>query len=94
MNGILYLHLDRIKTDPQLMRLLPSKIALRYHALPVATDGNQITIAMASPEDIAAADAVSSAIGVSTCFVQADPKKIDQCLSKIWSKNFSSSHIY
>ncbi len=59
-------------------------IALRYHALPVATDGNQITIAMASPEDIAAANAVASAVNLPIYLVQADQKKIDQWLSKIW----------
>ncbi|MBC8497122.1 MAG: hypothetical protein ISS57_07705 [Anaerolineales bacterium] len=87
MNGIPYLRLDRIKTDPQLMRLLPPEVALHYHALPVATDGSRITIAMASPEDLAASAAVSSAINAPICLVQADPKEIDQRLAEIWLQN-------
>lgn len=86
MNTIPHLHLDHIKTDDQLMRLLPQEIAHRYHALPVATDGNRITIAMAHPEDIAASTAVSSAVGAPICLVQADPKEIDQRLAELWSK--------
>jgi len=87
MNPIPYLHLDRIKTDRQLMMLLPQEVAHRYNALPVATDGNRITIAMASPDDLTASVAVSSAIGAPVCLVQADPQEIDQRLAEIWPQN-------
>ena len=87
MNATPYLFLDCIKTDPQLMRLLPPEVAHRYHALPVATDGSRITIAMAFPEDTAAATAVASAISAPVCLVQADPKEIDQRLAEIWPQN-------
>jgi len=79
-----YLRLDCIKTDVQLMRLLPSDIARRYHALPVATAGGKITIAMASPEDTTASDAVAAVIGLPVCFVQANLKEIEQRLDEIW----------
>ncbi|MGB2964542.1 MAG: hypothetical protein WBB69_11220 [Anaerolineales bacterium] len=41
-----FLHLDFIKIDHQLMRQLPPEVAYRYQALPIATDGRQITIAI------------------------------------------------
>ena len=87
MNTISYLHLDSIKTDHHLMRLLPREIAYRYQALPIATDGYWITVAMASPEDIDASAAVKSAIGAPICLVQADPKEIDQRLDELWKQN-------
>jgi len=87
MNTIPYLQLDCIHTDQNLMKLLPSEIAYRYHALPVASDGNQITVAMASPEDLTASIAVSSAIGAPICLVKADPKEIYQRLDELWQQN-------
>jgi len=84
MKSIPYLQLDCIKTDVQLMKLLPLDIARRYHALPVAAAGGKITIAMASPEDTTASAAVASAIGTPVCFVQANPKEIEQRLDEIW----------
>ena len=84
METVQFLRLDRIKTNPQLVKLLPQDIAFRYHALPVATNGSRITVAMGFPEDSAATDAVAALIGVPICLVQADPNEIDQCLSEIW----------
>ena len=87
MKPVPYLKLDRIKTDIQLMRLLPSGVARRYHALPVAAAGGKITIAMASPEDTTASAAVASAIDAPVCFVQANLMEIEQRLDEIWPKN-------
>ena len=84
MKSTPFLHLDCIKTDVQLMKMLPADIARRYYALPVATAGGKITIAMASPEDTVASDAVASAIGTQVCFVQANPEEIQQRLDEIW----------
>jgi len=87
MPTIPYLHLACVKTDRQLMRLLPPEIAYRYHALPVASDGSWITVAMADPEDRNAAEAVTSAVSGPTCLVQADPQVIDQRLAELWPQN-------
>ena len=84
MKNIPYLCLDSIETDIQLMKLLSPEIARRYHALPIATAGGKITIAMACPEDTTASDAVASVIGVPVCFVQANPKEIEHRLDEIW----------
>ena len=86
MKSVSYLQLDCIKTDIQLMKLLPQDIARRYHALPVATAGGKITIAMASPEDTTASAAIASAIDSPVCFVQANSKEIEQRLDEIWSQ--------
>lgn len=79
-----FLRLDRIKANPQIVKLLPQEIALRYHALPIASNGSRITVAMGFPDDSAATDAVAAVIDAPICLVQADPNEIDQCLSEIW----------
>jgi len=90
MNATPYLDLDCIQTNHQLMRLLPSEVAYHFHALPVATDGERITIAMASPEDITASAAVASNIGAPISFVQADLDAIDRRLDEIWPETITT----
>ena len=87
MNTIPYLHLDCIKIDHDLKRLLPQEVAYRYCALPVAQDGNRITVAMAYPDDRNASAAVISAIGGPICLVQADPQEIEKRLAELWPQN-------
>ncbi len=86
-----YVHLDRIPTDRVVMKLLPQEIAYRHHALPVAMDGNQITVAMASPGDTDAINAVRSIIDAPICLIQADPKEIDKKLTDIWFKKLKAN---
>jgi nucleotide-binding universal stress UspA family protein len=87
-----YFHLDQILGDRKLVHLLPSEIAHRYHALPVAVDGRQITVAMAHPEDGIARDSIAKALGASTCcFVEADLQIVDDLIEQLWPQNANSS---
>lgn len=87
MSTIPFLHLDCIETEQYLMKLLPIEVATRYQALPVSTDGNCVTVAMASPKDTVACAAVTSALGKPVCLVQADPQEINQRLAALWQEN-------
>ncbi len=87
MITIQHLHLEGIKPNPHLGRLLPSDVAFHYHALPVAADNGHITIAIANPDDKTAIEAVIATIGPGTCFVHADQHEIDCCLAEIWMQN-------
>jgi nucleotide-binding universal stress UspA family protein len=66
--------------------LLPPDLACRYHALPVAEDGERITVAMADPGDKDAREAIMAVLGPSACFVRADAQVIDSLLAKFWEK--------
>ena len=79
-----YLELDCICIDNSVMKMLPPEIAYRYHALPVATDGTKVTVAMAAPDDQAASSAVQSIIDAPVCLIQADEEEIDLRLDQIW----------
>ena len=87
MNNIPYLHLDCVRIDHQIIRLLPPEIAYRYHALPVATDGNLVTVAMAHPEDSPDSEAVKSAIAAPVCLVQADHQENTKRLIEAWPQH-------
>jgi nucleotide-binding universal stress UspA family protein len=79
-----YLDIGEIKPNPQLAHLLPVDIARRYHALPVAKEGRQITVAMANPEDVEAQQVVRAALGTSPCVVRLDIQAIDKILAELW----------
>ena len=87
-----YLTLDQLDTNPMLAQRLPAELARRYHALPVAEDNGHITVVMADPEDVAACEAIASALGMvnrvqrtSALFlVRGDPSSIDALVSQVW----------
>jgi nucleotide-binding universal stress UspA family protein len=81
------LHLNRVEIDRNLVRSLPAEIAIHYQAIPVCSDGEQITVAMADPEDSEASKAVISAIGAPTCLVQVDSLEIQRLLAEFWPQN-------
>lgn len=81
------LELKKVRADSSLIKLLPVDVACRYHAIPISTDGQRITVAMAHPEDIVARDIVTSAIGAPACLVKSDQREIDQMLSRVWHQN-------
>lgn len=81
------LHLDHVKIDRSLVKSLPVEIAYRYQALPISTDGEKITIAMAHPEDPEASNAVTSALGTPAYLVQVDSNEIEHLLAEIWPLN-------
>jgi len=83
-----FIELECIRMDRKIVKLLPPEIAYRYHALPVATDGNKITVAMATPDDQAASCAVQSVINAPICLIRADLEEIDHRLDEVWPKNF------
>ncbi len=83
---IQYLELMHLEAVPAIAGLLPRKIARRYHALPLAEDGERITVAMANPEDQEARQVITGILGPTVCFVRADKKIIDGLLTMFWEK--------
>lgn len=76
--------LDQIEIDQKVGHLLPAEIAYRYHALPVASDGDHVTVAMAAPEDSTACRVVKSMIEAPVFLIQADLDEIDYLLHQLW----------
>jgi len=70
--------------------LLPPDIARRYQAIPIATDGERITVAMADPNNPTARKAVVDSLGPETCLVQAKPQEIEGLLNESRLPSISS----
>ncbi|MFN2215175.1 MAG: hypothetical protein ACK2UE_19050 [Anaerolineales bacterium] len=81
-----YLELMDLETVPAIAGLLPSELACRYHALPLAEDGERITVALANPEDLEARQVIGGILGSAVCFVRADQDDIDRRLARFWEK--------
>lgn len=78
------LKFDSLEWNSSVMRMLPPEIAFRYHALPIATDGQQVTVAVAPSDNQQALNAIRQVIDAPVCFIQADPLEIDLMLSQLW----------
>lgn len=84
MSSIPFVDLNQIEFDHEVGQMLPADIAYRYHVLPVASDGKQVTIAMANPEDPDACRIVKSLIHAPVFLIQADNDEIDYLLQQLW----------
>jgi nucleotide-binding universal stress UspA family protein len=89
MEPVGFLSLGELTPDPQATRLLPSAVARRYRALPIAVDAGCVTVAMADPADRTARTAVMAALQSAAAMaqplrvylVQADPVQIEAWLA-------------
>jgi type IV pilus assembly protein PilB len=51
-----YIELGDVILDPEIIALIPKRIALRYKLVPLSKENNTLTVAMANPLDINAID--------------------------------------
>ena len=79
-----YLTLDDFIVNHAVARRLSPTVAFHYHALPVARDHNNITVAMANPNDEIAYNAIAASLGVRPHVVKGNQGVIDRQLAKIW----------
>ncbi|MGC8462263.1 MAG: hypothetical protein ACP5P9_01135, partial [Acidimicrobiales bacterium] len=77
-----FVDLDRYSVDPAAADVLPEAVARQYQAVPVKRRFGTPVIAIADPDDVAAADAVREAIGRDFISVVAVPSQIASCLDR------------
>jgi nucleotide-binding universal stress UspA family protein len=78
------LHLEGIPLNVPLAKKLPPRLAFGYHMLPLAVEKDQVTVAMADPQNKFAVEAVRSALGVNPYIVKSDQIWIDRLLVELW----------
>ena len=77
---------DLSAIEPKAIRLLPEKLARRYHVIPLRETDRHITVATANPDDLAVEQAVSFAAGRSVIFEIASPAAIAVALDATYAK--------
>jgi type II secretory ATPase GspE/PulE/Tfp pilus assembly ATPase PilB-like protein/ActR/RegA family two-component response regulator len=77
---------DLSAIEPKALRLLPEKLARRYHVIPLRETDRHITVATSNPDDLAVEQAVSFAAGRSVIFEIASPTAIAEALDATYAK--------
>lgn len=89
-----FLEFNGLKTNPRLAGRLPPDLARRYHVLPIAEDGERITVAMANPDDAEAREAVQTTLGKSIYIIRTDVHTIDRLLTELWPEVINHSQYF
>ena len=77
---------DLSAIEPKALRLLPEKLARRYHVIPLRETDRHITVATSNPDDLAVEQAVSFAAGRAVIFEIASPAAIAEALDATYAK--------
>ena len=78
------LELSRMEIDPQVVRLVPRDMALRFHLVAVGREEDALLVAMEDPLDIVATDTVAANTGYDVRPAQADVHEIEAAISKYY----------
>ncbi|MGA3265436.1 MAG: ATPase, T2SS/T4P/T4SS family [Verrucomicrobiota bacterium] len=76
---------------PELVQLIPAKVARMYHCVPVALKGSTLQVAVADPLDPARADEIQFAVKRDIQVVVADPGEIERVLDRLYGHEESES---
>lgn len=79
-----YLPLSEIDLDAALAKRLPRHLAYFHLALPVAEDEDEITVALAQPDNRTARQVIETALGCPIVPVQSSDSDIRAALDRIW----------
>jgi type IV pilus assembly protein PilB len=85
MRGLEMVQLDSLNVPEPLLHKVPSNVAHSYRIIPVRMDGNDIFIATADPDNLAALDDLKFMLGVDNVRVcLTDDESIDAALEKYY----------
>ena len=79
--------------DPDAVRLIPREFAERYHVLPLMRVRDELTVAMADPQDLAAIDALSDVSGCRIRPVLTLASGIERLLPRCYEDDFTVDSV-
>jgi type IV pilus assembly protein PilB len=88
--GIPPINLSRYKIDPNVIKLIPKKIAKRYQMMPVSKMSNTLVVAMVDPLNIFAIDDIKAITGFNISPIITADKDIKEAMGKYYE---DSAHI-
>jgi type IV pilus assembly protein PilB len=68
--------------EPEIVRLVPARVARQFHVLPLFRIGNMLTVAMADPLDVVARDEVKQATGLEVDVVVSAQAQIGEAVER------------
>lgn len=70
--------------NPEVARRLPSVLAFRYLAIPMAEESGRVTVLIADPYNQEATEQIAAALHHQPYFVKSDPASINHLLLQTW----------
>lgn len=80
--GVQFVDLDDVPIDAELVRRVPQNVARGHRAVPFATEGGEILVAMANPIDVVAVDDIRHLLQAPVKAVMADGAQIDATIER------------
>ncbi|MBL7069108.1 MAG: Flp pilus assembly complex ATPase component TadA [Candidatus Omnitrophica bacterium] len=89
--GIPTISLSRYKIEPEVLKLIPKKIALHYKILPLSKMGEVLTIAMSDPLNIFAVDDIKALTGFKIGPVVTKDKDMEEAIEQYYGEDAHSA---
>jgi len=78
--------LSKYKVDPELVKMIPEKMAKRYKLFPISKIGQTLTLAMADPTNIIAMDDIKTVTNYTVDLVLASESDIDNAIANYYKR--------
>ncbi|MEE8359790.1 MAG: ATPase, T2SS/T4P/T4SS family [Candidatus Omnitrophota bacterium] len=85
--GIPTINLSRYKIDPEVLKMIPKKMAKHYKILPISKMGVVLTVAMADPLNVFAMDDIKIFTGYKIGPVVTTDKDIEEAIEQYYSED-------
>ena len=85
--GIPPINLARYKIDPNVIKLIPKKIAKRYQIVPISKMGNTLVVAMVDPLNIFAIDDIKAITGFNISPIITAGRDIKEAITQYYEEN-------
>ncbi len=85
--GIPPINLSRYKIDPNIIKLIPRKVARHYKILPISKMGDTLMVALADPLNIFTIDDIKALTGSKISPIITTEKDISEALSQYYDEN-------
>lgn len=77
---------SRLKIDPELIKIIPKDVAMKYQIVPISVIGDRLTLAMADPLNIFAIDNIKALTGYTINPIISKTKDIEQTIEKYYGR--------
>ncbi|MCX5668070.1 MAG: ATPase, T2SS/T4P/T4SS family, partial [Candidatus Omnitrophica bacterium] len=81
------INLARYKIDPNVIKLIPKKMAKRYQIVPISKMGNTLVVAMVDPLNIFAIDDIKAVTGFNISPIITADEDIKEAISQYYEEN-------
>lgn len=84
------LHLSKYRFDPEVVQLIPERMAKQYNVIPISRMGNTITVAMSDPLNVFALDDLKTCTGCQIDIVLSSEEEIASAVINQYRKDSQS----